>query len=191
MTGHRCGRCGVNQRVILYLQDTEDGPPVQYWTFDHDLLIRIGRSFGNQVVIANPYISRTHAYLLLNEKGWCANAISEQGLLVRSERVDHIPLTPGMVIRLGKAGPFLRFGASTDSPHDVETLDPDSAIGVNLVLDRRSLAREVDKIADGDFFRTLKEKVHLLRLARSAEPPGIVDETTQVPAAQTLPGGPR
>jgi hypothetical protein len=84
----------MNQRVILYLQDTADGPPIQYWTFEDDLLIRIVRSLWNHVVISNNYTPVMNSYVLIDEKGWCANAISEQGLLLGPNRCDHIPCGP-------------------------------------------------------------------------------------------------
>ena len=164
----------MDVRIVLYLLESEHGSPVQYWSFDDEVLIRVGRSIENQVVIANPYISRAHAYLLFDDLGWAINAISEQGIFVASERREHLRLEPDAVFRLGAHGPFLRFGSAADPGPEKETVEPDDPLVQLLKLDEEKLVREVREIAEGDFFRELRAKVRTLREARAADRPPLL-----------------
>ncbi len=166
----RGGLVVTERRVVLYLLESAHGPPLQYWSFDNEQLIRVGRSIENQVVVANPYVSRAHCYLLLTEQGWSLNAISDQGIFVRSEKLEQLPLVPGLVFRMGRNGPFLRFGNLIDTGMEKETLEADDPLSEMLQLDKSRVQREVAEITQGDFFQRLKTRVESLRGTQNPDP---------------------
>jgi hypothetical protein len=150
-------------RLVLYLLDSEAGPPRQYWSFSGETLINVGRSIDNEVVIPSPYVSRGHAYLAHEAGAWSAVAISPLGLIHQGRRVDHLPLLPGMVFRLGPNGPLLRFGTPAFGESEVETVQPEPGAEPGLLLDYGQLEREVAEVAGTAFFEDLRRRARELR----------------------------
>ena len=95
--------------VVLELLDSASGIPLQTWSFPDKQRIVIGRSDESDVVIANPYVSRAHAYLESDDDGWQAVAISTQQLVVDGHRKQTIRLREGDIFRLGVQGCDLKF----------------------------------------------------------------------------------
>lgn len=151
-------------RVLAYLLENEQGSPSQFWSFEGESIIRIGRSLENDLVILNPYVSRDHAYLRLDPEGnWSVTAISKQGLLRRSEPCATIDLGTDCTFRLGPAGPFLRVSTSSEVCEDTETLSVSDNSDAILQLDLEQLQREVILITSGDYFKRLKSSIDKLR----------------------------
>jgi pSer/pThr/pTyr-binding forkhead associated (FHA) protein len=156
------GHCQVAPRIVLYLLETEHGSPVQFWSFQAMELIRIGRSLDNELIVANPRVSRAHAYLKWDAQGWSVASISEQGLMVGMHRFTSIELDEATVFRLGVHGPYLRFvpGPSLSDQSTMLGSAPQTPI---LVLDRDRLRREVVEIVEGDYFRRLQSSLDRIR----------------------------
>jgi hypothetical protein len=154
-------------RLVLYLLETEAGPPRHYWSFSGESLINVGRSIDNEVVIPSPCVSRGHAYLIHEAGGWSAAAISPLGICHQGRRVDRLTLQPGTVFRLGPNGPFLRFESPAFGDSEVETVQPGPGSDPGLTLDHAQLRRDVHEVAATAFFEDLSRRVEGLRSARA------------------------
>lgn len=155
--------------IILDLLDTTTGHPLQTWRFTGQARILIGRSSDGDVVVTSPYVSRAHAYLQNIDGVWQAVAISAQQLLVNERRVPLVELFDGSVFRLGSHGCSIRFSREYQKaaePDSGQTLSFDPNNLPFLQLDRSQLSREVDEIANGDFFQNLRENLQRVRQSR-------------------------
>ena len=71
---------------------------------------RIGRATECEVCVQNEYVSRVHAEVTPEPGGWRVKDLnSSNGLYWRDNRVDSVFIASGEVVRLGVAGPELRF----------------------------------------------------------------------------------
>ena len=61
---------GTSGKTTLHLLDSATGRSVHSWTFDDVPVIRMGRSGENQVVVADPSVSRFHAELRYDGTRW-------------------------------------------------------------------------------------------------------------------------
>lgn len=83
--------------------------PVQSWTFQPEIIVRIGRATENQVVLFSAVVSRHHAELKWSEAtGWQLYNISANGTYIDGEAVKEISIVDGMVIRLATSGPKIQ-----------------------------------------------------------------------------------
>lgn len=158
--------------VVLDLLDTATGQPVQTWRFTGQTRILLGRASDGDVVVANPYVSRAHAYVQNLDGVWQAVAISCQQLLLNERRVALVELYDGCVFRLGSSGCSMRFSRDiqkTTASDPGQTLSIDPNTHPFLQLDRNQLAREVDEIANGDFFQNLSENLQRMRQYRKSD----------------------
>ncbi len=162
----RRGVCEIlMNRIVLYLVESESGPPLQYWSFSGETLLGIGRSIDNEIVILSPYVSRGHAYLSFENGGWSANAISELGVLHHGRKHTRLSLHHGMVFRLGPHGPMLKFSSDSAGDTEIETEQPGQSGATALTLDPVRLRSEVHAIAGTDFFQRLSQTAREIRQA--------------------------
>jgi pSer/pThr/pTyr-binding forkhead associated (FHA) protein len=149
----------------LELLDTESGHVHHTWRLGGNAVFQLGRSTDCDVVFSSPIVSRTHACLRWGESGWELSAISSSGVFVDGERVDHLVLTEGVVFRLSRLGPMLRFRtqAVNDSGTHRKTMSFDDSRTPLLVLDQQQFARDVDEIAGNDYFQELQRQLARLR----------------------------
>lgn len=160
--------------VMIELIDSSTGKPLQSWHFVNQDRISIGRSAENDVVVSNPYVSRSHAYLHKTEGRWQAVAISHHQLMSEGSRKATVNLRSGSVFQLGPQGCQLRFGDDQESqepPQGMATLAFDPGMCPILQLDRDQLQREVRVIVEGDYFQNLSRSVRQLREAKLSESP--------------------
>ncbi len=158
--------------IVLDLLDTATGQPLQTWRFAGQTRILLGRAPDGDVVVTSPYVSRSHAYVQHVDGVWQAVAISSQQLLVNERRVALVELFDGCVFRLGSNGCSLRFSRDfqkTTAPDSGQTLSIDPNTHPFLQLDRNQLMREVDEIANGDFFQNLSKNFQRLRQSRKPD----------------------
>ena len=157
--------------VVLDLLDTATGQPLQTWRFTGQTEIVLGRALDCDVAVASPYVSRAHAYLQNVDGVWQVVAISSQQLLVNERRVALVELFDGCDFRLGPNGCSMRFSRdsqATTAPDSGQTLSIDPNNHPFLQLDRTQLMREVDEIANGDFFQNLSENLQRIRQPRKS-----------------------
>jgi len=140
------------------------GAPLQTWDVGERTLIHIGRASECDVVISNPVVSRSHAYLRRDELGWQLSVISQNGVFMNGERIQGARLFNGSEFRLAATGPFLRFCQETGERSSLmQTVVPDDSTTAVLLLDVGKRDRQVDAIADAPYFQQLKQLARDLR----------------------------
>ncbi|HEY4231905.1 MAG TPA: FHA domain-containing protein [Lacipirellulaceae bacterium] len=153
--------------VSLLLLDSAQGHPVQSWRFSDHSQITIGREQDNDVVIADPHVSRIHARLVAFEGSWTLISMGRHGVLVNDRLVADIELRPQTIFRLGPSGPSLRFETGTARPSYGETLENINPDTLSLLeVDEQRKQQEVEQIAGGALFEDLLEQSRRLRSER-------------------------
>lgn len=168
VTGHLqpSARCGA----AVHLLDSAQGHPLQTWRFENQELITIGRNDGNDIVLADPHVSRAHATVVFEEGGWRIVSIGRHGTLVNDRMVSEATLNHQTMIRLGAAGPMLRFDTDLSSPRRSETVDNVSFdMLAMLEVDEVRKRQEVEQIVENELFRELKQQSRRLNAADSEE----------------------
>lgn len=157
--------------VTLQLLDSTLGHPIQIWTFNAAQLIRIGRAEGNDVVVADPLVSRQHAELVYREGRWEVVSQGLHGTLVDGKTVEsRTPLGDGNLIRLGANGPLFEFRqTSLPSNTNVSTVTLDNSWVKRLRVDEDKRQQEVDAITESDAFKHLQQQAQKLRQRATAE----------------------
>jgi serine/threonine-protein kinase len=160
----------MKPELVVYLIDPEQGHPLQFWSFEGEHLIRIGRSTDNEIVISHPYVSRAHALLEFDGGAWNASSISQQGIYWNASKLMQLRLLPGVSFRLGPQGPQLQIGETGEETSTIETTRvAHSDEFPILALDREKLRREVSAITEGDYFQRLQATVRRLRDSEADE----------------------
>lgn len=155
--------------VSIDLLDTATGQPQQSWRFSGTTRIQIGRSKENDLVLANPYVSRSHACIEWADGKWSAISVSTQLLVCGGRRVSTIDLTSGTIFSLGPHGSCLRFFADTPETKTSDSVDFRGTLSFEapehpvLQLDGDLLSREVSAITEGEFFQSLARNLKSLR----------------------------
>ncbi len=156
-------------RVTLHLLDSAKGHPLQTWSFENRDSITLGRASENDVVLADPYVSRSHACLKFEQGEWRLVSLSSRMIELEGQVWNEVPLAPGAVFRLGPTGCFLRFGRPQDQAANNATMSFDATLMPVFKLDRDKMQRDVGQIAEGEYFQQLKNARRQLREQRQAE----------------------
>jgi pSer/pThr/pTyr-binding forkhead associated (FHA) protein len=164
----------TNSSIVLNLLDPVNGHPLQRWEFRDRSVVRIGRSETNDVIIADPVVSRVHVELIARDDGmWGIVSLGRNGTYVDGEPAsDSTPVRHGMVLQLGASGPSveLREGQQERSLDTTQaTFGSGSLQG--LQIDQEMMQAEVQRIADGDRFKDLQKQAQELRKARGDKNP--------------------
>lgn len=153
--------------VSIHLLDSTFERPTKTWRFDEKTAISIGRADDCDVEITDPYVSRLHALLEYADGKWKLLSKGRNGVLVHNRPVEEFAVESDTIFRLGPNGPGLKFQLSAFEAESSRTLCFDTLPVGFLGIDRRKVENEVESIAQGDYFQTLKEKAELLRRQRS------------------------
>jgi hypothetical protein len=157
-------------RSVLQLLDSAAGRPLQTWPIEDRQRITIGRADDNDIVLADPYVSRAHAYLHFDPlEGWRLVSISRQQVFFQGQRFGELALADGMVFRLGQNGCYLRFGEASNADDDRKTITFDASSMPVFALDQQMMLREVSEIVDGEYFQNLKLAAQQLRVQRQLD----------------------
>lgn len=155
--------------VVLHLLDSDQGRPLQSWSFADRETITLGRADDNDVVIADPYVSRAHAYLKVENGGWKLTSISRQRVVHQGQPWDEMAMRDGMVFRLGPNGCYLRFGDSSPTQTNTKTISFEPTLMPVFQLDREKMEHEVNQITGANYFKQLKDAARQLREQRLSE----------------------
>ncbi|WP_165230701.1 FHA domain-containing protein [Aquisphaera insulae] len=153
----------MNQHIALYLLESPQSHPLQYWAFEQGHLVRIGRSWDNDVVLSTPYVSRAHAYIHFDSGDWYVTSISEQGILCSSRKFRTLKLLDGLIFRLGPAGPYVKFSDAAVGEANATTLAHEAPGAASMKLDEGRMMQEVDEIIGDPYFKKLKAELGRLR----------------------------
>ena len=153
----------------LDLLDSELGHVLQTWILEGKDSFHLGRSPESDVVFASPYVSRAHAYVKQCPEGWELLPVSPGGVLVDGGRIERQLLQDGVIFRLTSRGPMLRFRAvAMAALVNGATLTLEGSQIPLLILDDEQLNREVNQIAEGNYFKELQRSKALFRARASA-----------------------
>lgn len=94
--------------ITLSLLHPVKHTPVQVWSFPSELIVRIGRSSDNQVVLYSAVVSRYHVELRQSGSTWEVFNSGTNGTYVDGKRVTQMAIADGAVIRLARSGPNLQ-----------------------------------------------------------------------------------
>lgn len=158
-------------RLTLHLLDSAQGHPLQTWTFENRDSISLGRAPDNDVVLSDPYVSRSHACLKFENGDWRLVSLSARLIELEGQLWSEIPLTTGTVFRLGAMGCYLRYGQAQDEPSNSATMSFETTLVPVLELDRAKMQREVSEIVEGAYFQQLKNARRQLREQQQVKQP--------------------
>jgi hypothetical protein len=156
-------------QITVHLLDSAQGHPLHTWTFENDDSVTMGRSPDNDIVVADPYVSRAHAYLKFDGDQWRLIALSRQMIFYEGQTWPEVPVGDGTVCRLGPHGCYLRFGRAEAQQNQRATISFDAARMPILKLDREKMQQEVSQIADAPYFQQLKDAMRQRREQRQKE----------------------
>lgn len=155
-----------NESVMIALLDPATGHVVQVWYVASQTVIRIGRESDQDIVIADPYVSRQHAELRNSDGQWRLVALGRHGVIVNGERINETSAVNGLRFRLGTEGPTLRFSDRSPAVSNSATITADETVKIALQVNEARVAEEVNQIAHGDYFQQLQERARALRRRR-------------------------
>ncbi|MEB3291128.1 MAG: FHA domain-containing protein [Leptolyngbya sp.] len=96
--------------------------PVQHWTFDHEAVIRVGRSSDNHVILYSAVVSRHHVEVLRTDQGWHIKNIGTNGTYLDGKRIDEVPVEDGIIIRLARSGPNIQIHTTPEKRDPLKDL---------------------------------------------------------------------
>ncbi len=133
-------------------------------TRDH---VNIGRGDENEVVIADPQVSRRHVELHFRDSIWTLVSIGRNGTILDGEKVTEIRLDDRQVFQLGSMGPSFKFVASIESANHNATIGEISPDFLEfLTIDENQKQDNVRQIVENDTFKALQEESRRLKQAR-------------------------
>ena len=94
--------------ITLTLLHPIQSIPVQSWIFEHEPVIRIGRSTDNHVILYSAVVSRHHVELRQVDSQWEVVSLGANGTYVEGKRITQMPLLDSLVIRLARSGPNIQ-----------------------------------------------------------------------------------
>lgn len=103
--------------VTLALLNPDDRTTIQCWTLKPDVVIRVGRSLDNQIILANSLVSRHHCELQCRSDGsiprWWLSNRGKNGTLVNGVEIQRpVILKSRDVIQLSPKGPLMQIELS-------------------------------------------------------------------------------
>lgn len=151
---------------VIQLLDSAHGRPLQEWKIRSDDRVTIGRAPSNEIVVADPYVSRAHAYLDFDAERnhWCITTISHLKIVYDGRTLEQVDLNDGIIFRLGPRGCSMRFQQSTaEDAVDIRQTTVGDFIRPVLLLDQNQLQAAVSEITEGEFFQQLQRTAARLR----------------------------
>lgn len=114
--------------ITLTLLHPIQSIPVQSWTFEHESVIRIGRSTDNHVILYSAVVSRHHVELRCNDSQWEVVSLGANGTYVNGKRITQVPIVDSVVIRLARSGPNIQIHLGALPADSVKTAPNESRV---------------------------------------------------------------
>lgn len=108
--------------ITLSLLHPLNKTPLQHWTFEHESVIRIGRSTDNDVILYSAVVSRHHVELRRTERGWEIMSLGTNGTYLEGKRITQVPVEDGIIIRLARSGPNIQIHMGNEGREAVKEL---------------------------------------------------------------------
>ena len=112
--------------ITLTLLHPIQSTPVQSWPFEHESVIRIGRSSDNHVILYSAVVSRHHVELRQTGSKWEIVSLGANGTYLNGKQISQVEVVDGVVIRLARSGPSIQIQLSVAAGEAI-----DSAAGVS------------------------------------------------------------
>ena len=82
--------------------------PVRSWAFEDELVVRIGRSTDNHVVLYSAVVSRRHVELRRTGVNWEVINLGTNGTYLNGNPIIQVPVVDGLIIHLARSGPKIQ-----------------------------------------------------------------------------------
>jgi serine/threonine-protein kinase len=107
--------------ITLTLLHPIQSIPVQSWSFEHEPVVRIGRSTDNHVILYSAVVSRHHVELRQSGSQWEIVNLGANGTYLDGKRITQVPVVDGVIIRLARSGPNIQIhlGAAAKDASDI------------------------------------------------------------------------
>lgn len=102
--------------ITLTLLHPIQSTPVQSWTFEHESVIRIGRSTDNHVILYSAVVSRHHVELRQLDQQWEIINLGANGTYLDGKQITQVPVVDGVIIRLARSGPNIQIHLGAAPP---------------------------------------------------------------------------
>jgi len=103
--------------------------PVQSWNFEHESVIRIGRSTDNHVILYSAVVSRHHVEIRKVDAGWEIVNLGANGTYLDGRRITQVPVEDGVVIRLARSGPNVQIHLGAKGLESSRTMVGEKTVG--------------------------------------------------------------
>lgn len=123
--------------ITLFLLHPLKQTPIQVWPFEHESVIRIGRSTDNDVVLYSAVVSRRHVELRKVGNNWDIVNLGTNGTYLEGKRIEKVAVEDGTIIRLARSGPNIQIRLGPEALKDLP---------VHLVNSRQNLSRNSAQI---------------------------------------------
>ena len=148
---------GMPGKSSIHLLDSATGQSIQIWRFEGRLLIRIGRSEENHIVIKDPSVSRYHAELQYQGEYWQVINFGKNGILVGGRSVSQARIEDHTTFRLGSVGPLFRFDWRETPLDELNTITGGALLpGPSIKIDEAQKDQQVREIAESEYFLQLQ-----------------------------------
>lgn len=114
--------------ITLTLLHPIQSIPVQSWSFEHEPVIRIGRSTDNHVILYSAVVSRHHVEVRQSESGWEIVNLGANGTYLDGKRITQVPVKDGVIIRLARSGPNVQIHLGRKVGESVRNLSGEKTI---------------------------------------------------------------
>lgn len=115
--------------ITLTLLHPMQSIPVQSWNFEHESVIRIGRSTDNHVILYSAVVSRHHVEIRKAETGWEIVNLGANGTYLDGRRITQVPVEDGVVIRLARSGPNVQIHLDAKGLENSRALVGEQTVG--------------------------------------------------------------
>jgi len=141
--------------------------PVRSWAFEDELVIRIGRSTDNHVVLYSAVVSRRHVELRRTGVDWEVINLGTNGTYLDGNPIIQVPVIDGLIIHLARSGPKIQIhlekqevkpqsGRITVKPRDTKAVNDLESIQIAAisVSDYSSMVpSKEEELTEGDYRR--------------------------------------
>jgi len=114
--------------ITLTLLHPIQSIPVQSWTFEHESVVRIGRSTDSHVILYSAVVSRHHVELRRDALQWEVVSLGANGTYVDGKRITQMPVGDSIVIRLARSGPNIQIHVGSLPANAAKTVQGDQTV---------------------------------------------------------------
>ena len=115
--------------ITLTLLHPMQSIPVQSWNFEHESVIRIGRSTDNHVILYSAVVSRHHVEIRKVDVGWEIVNLGANGTYLDGRRITQVPVEDGVIIRLARSGPNVQIHLGSHHPNTSRAAIGEQTVG--------------------------------------------------------------